>query len=193
MTPLQQGARRWRLPAHGEDWLVVPSVDLEQLKQQHAPVPDVFVSAALKRWLTTPAAHTLYAMYEALGGCRPLGLSGLERSRYEQRLQQRLSEAFLNGELVALAVERPRLMPSPWPETPSETTEEAPVEEQTWLAIELRDEEGKPVPHARYLVTLPDGSTREGTLNKNGYAREDGVNPGKCQVTFPDLDAQSWS
>ncbi|ATB44923.1 carboxypeptidase-like regulatory domain-containing protein [Corallococcus macrosporus] len=193
MTPLLHGARRWRLPAQGEDWLVVPSVDLERLKPKHAPVPDVFVSASLKRWLTTPAAHTLYAMYEALGGSRPLGLSGLERSRYEQRLQQRLTEAFLDGELVALAVERPTLLPTPWPEPPLATEEEAPVEEQTWLAIELKDEEGKPVPHARYVVTLPDGSTREGTLNAKGYAREDGVNPGQCQVTFPDLDAQSWS
>ncbi|WP_426756551.1 carboxypeptidase regulatory-like domain-containing protein [Myxococcus sp. Y35] len=193
MMPLLQGDRRWRLPAQGEDWLVVPSVDLERLQAKHAPVPDVFVTSSLKRWLATPAAHTLYAMYEALGGTRPLGLSGLERSRYEQRLQQRLTEAFTQGELVALAVERPVLLPAPWPEPPPPQTEEAPVEEQTWLAIELKDEEGKPVPHARYRVTLPDGSTREGTLNKNGYARVDGVNPGQCEVTFPELDGQSWS
>ncbi|TQF08470.1 carboxypeptidase regulatory-like domain-containing protein, partial [Myxococcus llanfairpwllgwyngyllgogerychwyrndrobwllllantysiliogogogochensis] len=41
-------------------------------------------------------------------------------------------------------------------------------------------------------VTLPDGTTREGTLNKNGYARVDGVNPGESQVSFPDLDGSSW-
>ncbi|QDE94790.1 hypothetical protein BHS05_02275 [Myxococcus xanthus] len=193
MMQLLHGERRWRLPAQGEDWLVVPSVDLERMKHPHAPVPDVFVSAALKRWLATPAAHTLYAMYEALGGSRPLGLSGLERGRYEQRLQQRLTEAFVHGELVALPMARPVLLPTPWPEPPPQTSEEAPVEEQTWLAIELKDEEGNPIPHARYLVTLPDGSTREGTLNKNGYARVDGVNPGQCQVTFPELDGQSWS
>ncbi len=191
--PLAHGGRRWKLPAFGEDWLVVPSVDLERLKPERPPVPDVFVTAALERWLATSAARTLYAMYDALGGRLPLGLSGLERSRYEQRLLQRLTDAFTHGELVALPLERPRLLPTPWPEPPRPKEAEAPVEEQTWLAIELKDETGKPLPNLRYVVTLPDGSTREGTLNKNGYARVEGVNPGQCQVTFPELDGQSWS
>ncbi len=191
--PLLNGERCWRLPAQGEDWLVVPSVDLARLQPQREPVPDVFVTTALTRWLASSAAHTLYAMYEALGGSRPVGLSGLERRRYEQRLHQRLADAFTHGELVALPEARPALMPAPWSEPPPHQADEVQIEAQTWLAIELRDEEGTPVPNARYQVTLPDGSTREGTLNKNGYARVEGVNPGQCQVTFPDLDGQSWS
>lgn len=185
--------RRWMLPAQTEDWLVVSSLDTEARDPDRTRVPDVFVTSFLDRWLATPVAHTLHAMYESLGGRRPLGLSGLERTRYEQRLKQRLSEAFTRGELVALQVVRPKHVPPQWAEPPKQKAEEAPPEEMTFLAIELKDEAGKPVPNARYVVTLPDGSTREGTLNGNGYARVDNVVPGQCQVTFPELDGQSWS
>jgi hypothetical protein len=187
------GERRWLLPARGADWLVVSSTGYEARESKQQRVPDVFVTSSLDHLLTTFAARTLHAMYEALGGGTPVGLSGLERGRYEQRLKRRLAEAFTHGELVALEVERPVLVPPPWAEPPRPKPVEAPVAEPTWLAVELKDEEGHPVPHARYVVTLPDGSTREGTLNKNGYARVDGVNPGQCKVSFPELDGQSWS
>lgn len=187
------GERRWLLPARGADWLVVPSTGHEARESKQQRVPDVFVTSSLDHLLTTFAARTLHAMYEALGGGTPIGMSGLERGRYEQRLKRRLAEAFTHGELVALEVERPVLVPPPWAEPPRPKPVEAPVAEPTWLAVELKDEEGRPVPHARYVVTLPDGSTREGTLNKNGYARVDGVNPGQCKVSFPELDGQSWS
>ncbi len=180
------------LPARGSDWLVIPSLALEKREPEPNRVPEVFLTASLDGWLTSSAARTLYAMYEALGGGSSLGMSGLERHRYEQRLKHRLTDAFLRGELVALEVERPVLAPPPWPEPVWLRPREAPVPEPTWLAVELKDAEGRPVPHARYRVTLPDGSTREGLLNKNGYARVDGVTPGKCHVSFPELDEQSW-
>ena len=181
------------LPARGADWLVVPAIHSESQETKHNRVPDVFVTSSLEHLLTTSAARTLYSMYEALGGGSPLGLSGLERGRYEQRLKQRITEAFLRGELVALEVDRPVLVPPPWKGVEILRPAEAPVPEPTWLAIELKDPQGQPVPHARYVVTLPDGSTHEGTLNKNGYARVDGVNPGKCHVSFPELEGESWS
>lgn len=180
------------LPARSTDWLVVPSIGVAAREPERNRVPDVFVTSSLDHLLTTSAARTLYAMYEALGGGSSLGLSGPERGRYEQRLKQRLAEAFTHGELVALEVERPVLVAPQWDEPVPQKPTEAPVPEPTWLAIELKDAEGRPVPHARYVVTLPDGSTREGTLNKNGHARVDGVNPGQCQVSFPELEEQSW-
>ncbi len=181
------------LPARGADWLVVPSIDAEALAPGRNRVPDVFVTSALERWLATPAASTLYSIYEALGGSRPVGLSGLERRRYEQLLKQRLLDAFTHGLLVAVEVERPVLVPPQWPTPPVPRPDEKPPSEPEWLALELKDEEGKPVPHARYVVTMADGTTREGTLNKNGYARVEGVLPGQGQVSFPELDGQSWS
>jgi len=63
----------------------------------------------------------------------------------------------------------------------------------TWIAIELLGEDGKPIPGVAYQVTLPDGSTRDGTLDNTGKAMIRGIDPpGQCGVTFPQLDQQTW-
>jgi len=62
-----------------------------------------------------------------------------------------------------------------------------------WIEIELKDEAGKPVPGQKYMVTLPDGSTvATGTTDDKGRARVEGIDPGTCKVTFPDLDKDAW-
>jgi hypothetical protein len=53
--------------------------------------------------------------------------------------------------------------------------------------------DGAPSGGLRYEVELPDGSTRAGTLGSDGRARLDGVPPGTCKITFPDLDASEWA
>lgn len=66
-------------------------------------------------------------------------------------------------------------------------------EECSWIEIELLDEADQPVPGESYKVTLPDGQTvAEGTLDQNGFARVDGIDPGSCKVTFPNLDEKTW-
>lgn len=68
-------------------------------------------------------------------------------------------------------------------------------EEETktsWIEIELVDEEDEPVPGEKYEVTLPDGSVKKGTLDQQGFARVDYIDPGTCQITFPDLDKDAW-
>jgi hypothetical protein len=70
--------------------------------------------------------------------------------------------------------------------------EEAEEEEKTWIEIELHDMDGNPMAGERYRVTLPDGSYTEGTLDGNGRARVDGIDPGDCQVTFPEFDQSGW-
>jgi hypothetical protein len=64
--------------------------------------------------------------------------------------------------------------------------------ETTWIAIELVGEDGKPIPAVPYRITLPDGSTREGTLDSGGRAMIRGIDPGQCGVTFPLLDQNTW-
>ncbi len=62
-----------------------------------------------------------------------------------------------------------------------------------WIEIVLLDTLGNPVPGEPSRVILPDGVTAaEGTLDQNGFARIDGIDPGMCKVIFPELDKRSW-
>ena len=48
------------------------------------------------------------------------------------------------------------------------------------------------MPGERYQIELPDGSVAKGTLDQDGFARVDGIDPGTCKVTFPELDKEAW-
>ncbi len=66
-------------------------------------------------------------------------------------------------------------------------------EKKSWIEIEMVDEEDQPVPGEPYQVTLPDGETvATGTLDEKGFARIDGIEPGTCKITFPELDQDAW-
>jgi type VI secretion system secreted protein VgrG len=78
------------------------------------------------------------------------------------------------------------------PYKPPQTKEEK-EKKKSWIEIELKDQEDQPIPGERYQITLPDGTVDEGTLDENGKARVDGIDPGSCKVTFPDLDKDSWT
>lgn len=62
----------------------------------------------------------------------------------------------------------------------------------SWIEIELLDQDDKPVAGERFAVTTPDGRIARGTLDQNGFARIEGIDPGTCQVTFPRLDGEAW-
>ncbi|BDC47938.1 hypothetical protein F183_A02540 [Bryobacterales bacterium F-183] len=64
--------------------------------------------------------------------------------------------------------------------------------EKSWVDIQLLDEEGEPVAGERYVLKLTDGSIREGTLGTDGRVRVNGIDPGNCVVTFPDLHTKEW-
>jgi len=74
---------------------------------------------------------------------------------------------------------------------PPETQEEK-EQKKSWVEVSLKDQEGEPVPGERYQIKLPDGSVAEGTLNKEGFARVKGIDPGSCEITFPDVDRSAW-
>ncbi|HZN44856.1 MAG TPA: hypothetical protein VFB56_05980, partial [Nitrospiraceae bacterium] len=78
---------------------------------------------------------------------------------------------------------------APWHDPSSEESKQ----KKSWIEIELADEKNKPVPGEKYRITLPDGTVvAEGALDTKGFARVDGIDPGTCKVTFPNLDKDAW-
>lgn len=65
---------------------------------------------------------------------------------------------------------------------------EEDAEPNSWIDIELKDEEGNPVPGERYKVVDPAGKEHEGTLDANGRAHIANIPPGECEITYPNLD-----
>ena len=63
---------------------------------------------------------------------------------------------------------------------------------KTWISIRVLDEDGNPVPDVAYSVSLPDGSTMTGSLDDQGFARFDDIDPGQCKVSFPEIHAKEW-
>jgi hypothetical protein len=72
------------------------------------------------------------------------------------------------------------------------TKEEIKEKKLVWIEIEMVDEAGAPVVGEKYKIELGDGTVSEGTLGSDGKARLDGIEPGSCKVSFPDLDAEAW-
>jgi hypothetical protein len=67
-----------------------------------------------------------------------------------------------------------------------------PEEKLTWVAFKLRDMAGQPVPGMKYRVKLPGGAVEEGELDAYGEVEFDGIYPGTCRISFPDLDEEAW-
>jgi hypothetical protein len=63
---------------------------------------------------------------------------------------------------------------------------------KTWVSIELLDDTGMPVANEKYLVTVPEGVIKSGTLDSKGRARITQIDPGVCKISFPDLDRREW-
>lgn len=67
-------------------------------------------------------------------------------------------------------------------------------EEPHWIGIELKDEDGNPMPGEEYRAKLPDGKVVTGWLDKEGKARIDGIpKGGQCEVTFPRIHKKEVS
>ena len=64
---------------------------------------------------------------------------------------------------------------------------------KTWVELELLDKNKRPVKGLAVELALPDGSVEKGTLSDKGSFRKDGIDPGTCRVSFPDLDAREWA
>lgn len=63
---------------------------------------------------------------------------------------------------------------------------------KTWVAIHLKDDQGRPASGERYQIHLPDGTVQHGLLDEHGKARVEGIDPGTAKVSFPDTDDSNW-
>ncbi len=74
----------------------------------------------------------------------------------------------------------------------AEKEAQKPPKPKQYVEIELVDDTGAPRAYAAYRIATPDGKVREGRLDREGCARIDGVDPGNCDISFPELDAGEW-
>lgn len=63
---------------------------------------------------------------------------------------------------------------------------------KSWVKIKMVNEAGEPVSGISYKITTPSGRVDSGTLDKEGKAEVKGIDPGSCEITFPDLDQDAW-
>lgn len=61
-----------------------------------------------------------------------------------------------------------------------------------FLELHLRDSDGAAVAFASFRVTAVDGSVRTGLLDGDGRVRLEGLPPGACRVSFPELHGDDW-
>jgi hypothetical protein len=73
-------------------------------------------------------------------------------------------------------------------------TEEEKKKETTFIEVVLVGQDGKtPVYGEPYVLTLPDGTKKEGRLDGSGKIRVAGLEKGKkCKISFPELDGEAW-
>jgi hypothetical protein len=92
---------------------------------------------------------------------------------------------------TAGAIEAPPepLAPAKKPPKKSDSSDAAV---KTWIAFQLIDEDGDPVPNVAYSATLPDGSVMTGSLDDQGAVRFDDIDPGECKFSFPEIHAREW-
>jgi hypothetical protein len=62
-----------------------------------------------------------------------------------------------------------------------------------WLAATVVDALGAPARGAAWKATLPDGATREGTLDDAGQLVLEGIPAGACRLEFPDIDGADFA
>ena len=155
--------------------------------------------------LRDPFARKLLAeLYQELRGASLKG--DLTNPTVARQAKRVLDEAFQRGELVAIrrkaegGVSTQGTPGSNGNSGSSSTSKNnsapppsEPASEKTWVDVKLVDEEGEPVSGARYKLKLTDGSTREGTLDASGRVRVSNIDPGTCQIWFPDYDGSEWS
>lgn len=65
--------------------------------------------------------------------------------------------------------------------------------QQTWVEIQLVDQNGEPVANQSFELVLPDGSVVQDQTDAKGLAGVEGIDAGECEIRLPDLRASTTS
>ena len=173
----------------GRRFVLIRSGDPLPEAAQLAPVDLGFTGAAsfVRQVARDPnALRTLDAATRGLSSPPSLHETDGGLTRITEQLRRSFFRVYRDTTAPTLGPIRPFAPPE------SEPPPEGVEVETTFIEIELLDEEGEAVPGAVYQITLPDGSTRGGTLDGAGRARVDGIRPGTCMVAFPKMSPADW-
>lgn len=189
--------KTWRLQGILKSYLIIRKADLQT--DEKIEMESVVLSAEIDRWFSDPFSRkSLLDIYSVVTGYGTSGISNARLNDLRRRLKPRLELAFRRKEVVALPLIRTLKVIFPdtvaaleAPATPSRVIRPSSLK-TSWVEIELVDEEGNPVPGEKYCIALPDGSKREGVLDANGFALVEGLDPGTCKISFPNLDTAAW-
>lgn len=111
----------------------------------------------------------------------------------DDEVLDRLAALVAQGRLVLVGLRPgPGQVPPLVRDEPPPASEPPPEEQPTaWLEVTLMDDGDPPapVPGAKYVVELADGTVIEGYLDGEGKARVEGIQEGSAKVSFPDYDA----
>ena len=182
---------RWQLRDAAADLRIdvtaFPQSDVEARRKSEQEV-----ATLLWRRIDPQVRSVLEDVYRELNGMPPRCSGDFSPGPdYDDALASALRFAAYSGRLRVERDERTLTVP-----VGPETDEAPPLGPEAvpdaWIAIELVDDTGKPVPNASYLITCDDGRTRTGTTNSDGKAREEGLTPGSCKVSFPGLNGPDW-
>jgi hypothetical protein len=58
-----------------------------------------------------------------------------------------------------------------------------------WIEIECLDPDGNPLSNVEFILFLPDGSQKTGTLNDEGYYKAENIPRGECKVMLLGYDS----
>jgi hypothetical protein len=110
----------------------------------------------------------------------------------EDKILSEMALLLANGKCRLLRTSLPLSRKGEESEAESKTGKSETPRKTSWIEINLKYPDGKPVPHEKYRLKLPDGSTQEGILDAYGHVEYYNINAGTCQVSFPDRDSDSW-
>ena len=187
------GPKTWRISVGGQSWIASagPAISASLL------------SMLIERALADPVAQRALCEIDAELSGVPLN-GGATNQHLRSALETRLQDAFRQGRLRLIPqetgggasfVEAERIAQreiDSQRQLARSRQERNQASEKTFIEIVLENQRGEPVGNALCHLKLSDGTLRKVRLDATGRLRVPGIDPGQCEVSFPEFDAGEW-